>query len=162
MDGSWPGPERKNLSSPDFAITCIRSATLSASPPDIVPHQIRHTYATEMLRAGVSFPVLMKLLGHTDPRHDHALCRCDLDRSPARVPTGSLQTQASGSPAQNLTRAPAHRPRRRHRFLTRRSTCHGDVPPIAPKRPCTQSASTGSPTDSPRSSPRYENSKSPE
>jgi site-specific recombinase XerD len=33
----------------------------------IVPHQFRHTYATEMLRSGVSFPVLMKLLGHLDP-----------------------------------------------------------------------------------------------
>jgi site-specific recombinase XerD len=33
----------------------------------IVPHQFRHTYATEMLRSGVSFPVLMKLLGHVDP-----------------------------------------------------------------------------------------------
>ncbi len=33
----------------------------------IVPHQCRHTYATEMLRSGVSFPVLMKLLGHTNP-----------------------------------------------------------------------------------------------
>jgi Phage integrase family len=33
----------------------------------IVPHQFRHTYATEMLRAGVSFPILMKLLGHTSP-----------------------------------------------------------------------------------------------
>jgi site-specific recombinase XerD len=33
----------------------------------IVPHQFRHTYATEMLRSGVSFPVLMKLLGHIDP-----------------------------------------------------------------------------------------------
>jgi site-specific recombinase XerD len=33
----------------------------------IVPHQLRHTYATEMLRAGISFPVLMKLLGHTSP-----------------------------------------------------------------------------------------------
>jgi integrase len=33
----------------------------------IVPHQLRHTYATEMLRAGVSFPALMKLLGHTCP-----------------------------------------------------------------------------------------------
>ena len=28
------------------------------------PHRLRHTYATEMLRAGVSLPVLMKLLGH--------------------------------------------------------------------------------------------------
>lgn len=33
----------------------------------IVPHQLRHSYATEMLRAGISFPVLMKLLGHTSP-----------------------------------------------------------------------------------------------
>lgn len=33
----------------------------------IVPHQFRHTYATEMLRAGVSFPAVMKLLGHTSP-----------------------------------------------------------------------------------------------
>jgi integrase len=33
----------------------------------IVPHQLRHTFATEMLRAGVGFPALMKLLGHTDP-----------------------------------------------------------------------------------------------
>jgi site-specific recombinase XerD len=31
----------------------------------IVPHQFRHTYASEMLRAGVTFPSLMKLLGHT-------------------------------------------------------------------------------------------------
>src|ERR1035441_5802952 len=28
----------------------------------IVPHQLRHTYASEMLRAGVSFPVLMNEL----------------------------------------------------------------------------------------------------
>jgi integrase len=33
----------------------------------IVPHQFRHTYATEMLRAGIGFPVLMKLLGHRNP-----------------------------------------------------------------------------------------------
>ena len=33
----------------------------------IVPHQFRHSYGTEMLRAGVSFPALMKLLGHTSP-----------------------------------------------------------------------------------------------
>jgi len=27
----------------------------------------RHTFATEMLRSGVSFPALMKLLGHSSP-----------------------------------------------------------------------------------------------
>jgi site-specific recombinase XerD len=33
----------------------------------IVPHQLRHTYATSMLRSGVSFPGIMKLLGHSSP-----------------------------------------------------------------------------------------------
>jgi len=33
----------------------------------IVPHQFRHTYGTEMLRAGVNFAAVMKLLGHTSP-----------------------------------------------------------------------------------------------
>lgn len=36
-------------------------------PTKIVPHQLRHTYATEMLRSGMSFPAVMKLLGHTSP-----------------------------------------------------------------------------------------------
>ena len=36
-------------------------------PTHIVPHQLRHTYATEMLRSGVSFSGLMKLPGHTSP-----------------------------------------------------------------------------------------------
>src|SRR3989441_11511064 len=33
----------------------------------IVPHQLRHTYASEMVRASVTLPAVMKLLGHTDP-----------------------------------------------------------------------------------------------
>ena len=33
----------------------------------VVPHQFRHTYGTEMLRAGVSFAAVMKLLGHKSP-----------------------------------------------------------------------------------------------
>lgn len=33
----------------------------------IVPHQLRHTYASEMIRSGVTLPAVMKLLGHTDP-----------------------------------------------------------------------------------------------
>jgi len=36
-------------------------------PTKIVPHQLRHTYATEMLRSGVGFPAVMKLLGHSSP-----------------------------------------------------------------------------------------------
>jgi integrase len=33
----------------------------------LVPHQLRHSYASEMLRSGVGFPAVMKLLGHTSP-----------------------------------------------------------------------------------------------
>jgi site-specific recombinase XerD len=33
----------------------------------IVPHQLRHSFGTEMLRAGVSLPAVMKLLGHQNP-----------------------------------------------------------------------------------------------
>ena len=33
----------------------------------IVPHQMRHSYANGMARSGVSFPVLMKILGHVNP-----------------------------------------------------------------------------------------------
>ena len=36
-------------------------------PTRIVPHQLRHTYAREMVRAGVGLPAFMKLLGHVNP-----------------------------------------------------------------------------------------------
>ena len=46
----------------------LREASVAASIPGrIVPHQLRHTYASEMLRCGVDLPVLMKLLGHASP-----------------------------------------------------------------------------------------------
>src|SRR5260370_9238460 len=41
--------------------------TVVGIPARIVPHQFRHTYGTEMLRAGVSFAAVMNLLGHTSP-----------------------------------------------------------------------------------------------
>ena len=33
----------------------------------IVPHQLRHSFGTEMVRAGVGLPAVMKLLGHLKP-----------------------------------------------------------------------------------------------
>jgi hypothetical protein len=41
--------------------TAAREAGCSVQP---TPHQLRHTYATEMLRAGVSLPAVKELLGH--------------------------------------------------------------------------------------------------
>ena len=66
----------------------------------IVPHQFRHTYATEMLRSGVSFPVLMKLLGHVDPEMtmryvDVALTDLEREFRMARAKTRHLAPQPS-------------------------------------------------------------------
>jgi integrase len=49
----------------------------------IVPHQFRHTYATEMLRAGVTLPAVVKLLGHKSPHmtlHYLEITQADLQR----------------------------------------------------------------------------------
>jgi integrase len=46
----------------------LREATAAVGiTTRIVPHQFRHTYATEMLLAGVTFAGLMQLLGHNSP-----------------------------------------------------------------------------------------------
>ena len=48
--------------------TYLHEVSAAAGIPGcIVPHQLRHTYASEMLRCGVDLPALMKLLGHTSP-----------------------------------------------------------------------------------------------
>ena len=36
-------------------------------PARVVPHQLRHTYASELLRCGMDLPALMKVLGHASP-----------------------------------------------------------------------------------------------
>lgn len=93
----------------DYLHQVCHSLGLSAR---IVPHQLRHTYASEMLRAGVGFPAVMKLLGHTSPEMtmryvDVTLSdlrrEFDLARSkprhlipPPKAPIASVRAGASG------------------------------------------------------------------
>ena len=58
-------------------------ATAAGIGARIVPHQFRHTYATEMLRAGVTLAAVMKLLGHKSPHmtlHYLEITQTDLQR----------------------------------------------------------------------------------
>jgi site-specific recombinase XerD len=45
-----------------------RASSLAGCSAPVRPHQLRHTYATSMLRAGVSLPAVKELLGHKDIR----------------------------------------------------------------------------------------------
>jgi site-specific recombinase XerD len=45
-----------------------KAAKRAGCSSPVTPHRLRHTYATEMLRFGISLPALMQLLGHKDIR----------------------------------------------------------------------------------------------
>jgi len=54
-------------------VATLRSALAEAAKrvgcsSPVTPHRLRHSFATEMLRLGVSLPALMQLLGHRDLR----------------------------------------------------------------------------------------------
>jgi integrase len=42
----------------------IKAAQQAGCSQRVTPHRLRHTFATEMLRAGASLPTVMRLLGH--------------------------------------------------------------------------------------------------
>jgi integrase len=59
-----PRPKGPGMLATQLRAALCDAATQAGLTAHIVPHQLRHTYATSMLRAGVSLPALMKLLGH--------------------------------------------------------------------------------------------------
>ena len=59
-----PRPNGRNMLLVRLRSALSDAATHAGIAAHVVPHQLRHTYATSMLRAGVSLPALMKLLGH--------------------------------------------------------------------------------------------------
>jgi site-specific recombinase XerD len=59
-----PRPKGRVQMAQQLRATLRDTATQAGITAHIVPHQLRHTYATSMLRAGLSLPALMKMLGH--------------------------------------------------------------------------------------------------
>ena len=82
-------------------------------PTRIVPHQLRHTYASEMVRSGVTLPALMKLLGHADPEMTMRYVDVTSNDLQTRVPSGPLATSASGPTPESPNHFAPRRPGRR-------------------------------------------------
>jgi len=87
-----------------------------ALPRASVPHQLRHSYATEMLRSGVGFPAVIEA---TRPHFSRA-CRCAystwLSDPPTRVRHWLAQNGRHLAPRPKaLSRLTPSRPRRRDR-----------------------------------------------
>jgi integrase len=73
-------------------------------PPRVVPHQLRHTYATNLANAGLSLPALMALLGHQTP---------EMTLRYATLASPTLRTaydEAMGKMRRQFTLTPAGRP----------------------------------------------------
>ena len=115
---------------------CLHEVTAAAGiTTRIVPHQLRHTYASEMIRSSVTLPALMKLLGHADPEMTMRyvdVTSSDLQREYHLAPREASTSNSTTESANNF--AP-RRPGRRHRLSALRSTCHRDVPSIPVKWP---------------------------
>jgi len=52
----------------DRIYDALRDASQRAACPHVRPHQLRHTFATSLVRAGISLPALKEILGHRDIR----------------------------------------------------------------------------------------------
>jgi site-specific recombinase XerD len=52
----------------NLRLVLAEAAKQSACPSHVTPHRLRHAFASEMIRFGVSLPALMQLLGHKDIR----------------------------------------------------------------------------------------------
>jgi site-specific recombinase XerD len=67
-DFLFPRPKGHKAACQAMRYVLNKTARRAGCAAHITPHQFRHSFATEMLRAGVSLPALKELLGHKDIR----------------------------------------------------------------------------------------------
>ena len=60
------GPARGHRMTPAGLRSLFRHHRRTTGIQKAHPHRFRHTFATDMVRAGISLPALMKLMGHAD------------------------------------------------------------------------------------------------
>ncbi len=115
----------RHLSSQSFCVH-IKNLTAHLDPAEhITCHRLRHSFATEMARAGMPVPALMKLLGHKTPKmtmryvevaqndvreaYDQAMTQLSVIRSVQRrtlpVPAAALPQQTGSDQLLNLMEA---------------------------------------------------------
>jgi len=63
------GPQRGNAMTAAGLRALFRYHRRTSRVPLANPHRFRHTFAAEMVRAGISLPALMKLMGHSTIHH---------------------------------------------------------------------------------------------
>lgn len=62
---SWKGVARGKPMTPAGLRSLFRHHREESGVPRGNPHRLRHTFGADMIRAGVSLPALMRLMGHT-------------------------------------------------------------------------------------------------
>jgi site-specific recombinase XerD len=63
-----PRPSNRHTLYQTLRLALVQTAQQAGCASPVKPHQLRHSFATEMLRLGISLPALMQLLGHKDIR----------------------------------------------------------------------------------------------
>ena len=86
-----------------IAYKLIRRLAKRAAIPSahkISPHSLRHSFATELLAAGVPLQDVQDAMGHADPRTTRAYDRSrhNLDRHPTYTMAAQLHRSTTASP----------------------------------------------------------------
>jgi len=91
------GNDRLSYSTSYALIRCLAKRAGIASAAKIGPHSLRHSFATELLGAGVPLQDVQDAMGHADPRTTRAYDRSrhNLDRHPTYTMATHLRRTAA-------------------------------------------------------------------